>query len=402
VKITEALLRFFVEPVDEGQTAESDKKDDIRQRVSSYMASSAVQASAEADGSSEHEIRLVEPEPQPVQPEPATPSLASYLGLKEKEPEQPAAVEPVEVRETEPVVPEPVEVVAHEPEVVTHEPEVVAAEPEVVVPEAVEPEPAPAAESEEEDRPWWLMPREEPAPPEAVEQEPEEAPAAESEEEDRPWWLMPREEPAPPEAVEQEPEEAPIPSAEVESVAEAPVETPEVSDVAPKPWWIQDEPVETAEPAVEEDLAEAPVSEAADDEQARVAALEPSELAPVSTSVSTLLAKDLARLEATASLAEAAGLGFHLGSAVERIAAAGAEGTDGLPALKQAVWLIERYIALVERRPIGADVHASAARLARTGEAIARLKAIAAALDSALVADAEAEPEPDVEPQLED
>ena len=56
--------------------------------------------------------------------------------------------------------------------------------------------------------------------------------------------------------------------------------------------------------------------------------------------------------------------------------------------MREAAWLIERYIAILERRPIGADIHVSAARLARVGEAIAGLKAIAAAFD------AEAEDDP--------
>jgi hypothetical protein len=91
---------------------------------------------------------------------------------------------------------------------------------------------------------------------------------------------------------------------------------------------------------------------------------------------------DLVRLEATAGVVESLNLGFHLGSAVERIAAAAGQGSDGVPELHRAAWLIERYIALLERRPIGADLHLSAARLARTGDTITDLKTLASALNA--------------------
>jgi hypothetical protein len=91
---------------------------------------------------------------------------------------------------------------------------------------------------------------------------------------------------------------------------------------------------------------------------------------------------DLARLEASAALAESLGLGFHLGAAVERIAWAAGQGSEGVRALREASWLIERYAALVEQRPIGADIHASGGRLARAGEAIDALKTLAASLES--------------------
>src|SRR5439155_1322963 len=55
---------------------------------------------------------------------------------------------------------------------------------------------------------------------------------------------------------------------------------------------------------------------------------------------------------------------------------------EGVPALREAAWLIERYIAILEKRPIGADLHLAAARLARSGDAIAGLKALADALDA--------------------
>ena len=90
----------------------------------------------------------------------------------------------------------------------------------------------------------------------------------------------------------------------------------------------------------------------------------------------------LARLEAASDLAESLGLGFHLGGAVERIVRGASEGKTGLKALREASWLIERYIALVEQRPVGADLHAESVRLNRAGEAIAGLRAISAALET--------------------
>ena len=71
---------------------------------------------------------------------------------------------------------------------------------------------------------------------------------------------------------------------------------------------------------------------------------------------------------------------------------AAGQGSEGIPALRQAAWLIERYVALLERRPIGADLHLSAVRLARTGDAITGLKALAAALDSATAESEEQSP----------
>jgi hypothetical protein len=86
------------------------------------------------------------------------------------------------------------------------------------------------------------------------------------------------------------------------------------------------------------------------------------------------------RLEAAAQVAEKLGLGFHLGSAVERIAIAAGEGSAGEQKLHEATWLIDRYLELIERRPTGTDLQATMSRLAREGDAIAGLKALAAAL----------------------
>jgi hypothetical protein len=95
-----------------------------------------------------------------------------------------------------------------------------------------------------------------------------------------------------------------------------------------------------------------------------------------------LHADSLARLEAAAGIAESLGLGFHLGGAVERIAFGASQGREGVDALREATWLIERYVALVEQRPVGADLHASTVRLGRSGDAIAEIRALTAALDA--------------------
>ncbi len=91
---------------------------------------------------------------------------------------------------------------------------------------------------------------------------------------------------------------------------------------------------------------------------------------------------DLTRLETTADVVERLGLGFHLGSAIDRIATAAGEGSEGVPHLREATWLIERYLDLLERRPVGADLHLTMMRLAREGDTIAGLQALAAALEA--------------------
>src|SRR4029077_2638792 len=73
--------------------------------------------------------------------------------------------------------------------------------------------------------------------------------------------------------------------------------------------------------------------------------------------------------------------GFHLGTAVTRIAEAADRGSDGVDPLREAMWLIARYVAIVEKRPIGADLHAASVRLAGDGEEIAELSRLAAALE---------------------
>jgi hypothetical protein len=79
-------------------------------------------------------------------------------------------------------------------------------------------------------------------------------------------------------------------------------------------------------------------------------------------------------LETSTGAAESLDLGFHLGAAVERIALAAREGSEGALKLREAAWLIERYIGLLEQRPLGADLHASSARLAQARHTIDRLR----------------------------
>ncbi len=100
-------------------------------------------------------------------------------------------------------------------------------------------------------------------------------------------------------------------------------------------------------------------------------------------------------LQVAAEVAESLGLGYHLGSAVERIATASGQGAAGVAPLREAVWLIQRYAELLERRPIGADLHASTARLAETGDAIARIRALSAMLEAESTRRAEAPPPAD-------
>ena len=144
------------------------------------------------------------------------------------------------------------------------------------------------------------------------------------------------------------------------------------------PWMSRE-----AEPVSEAASEQAPGADTEDDAVVFAAdVVETGEVAEIDVSLVPSPA-DFARLEATANVVESLNLGFHLGSAVERIATAAGQGSEGIPALRQAAWLIERYVALLERRPIGADLHLSAVRLARTGDTLTDLKALAAALDDA-------------------
>jgi hypothetical protein len=108
--------------------------------------------------------------------------------------------------------------------------------------------------------------------------------------------------------------------------------------------------------------------------------------------------RSLQGLATSVDVAETLGLGFHLGAAIERIAVAAEEGSDGALKLREAAWLIERYISLLEQRPIGADLHVSSVRLAQAGEAIADLRKLDAELKAEPGEDRAAEAEPETEP----
>jgi hypothetical protein len=141
-----------------------------------------------------------------------------------------------------------------------------------------------------------------------------------------------------------------------------------------------DDDAEPAPTATATELPSPPPGEEQPDEQQSG-----SEVVPFSA--------EFAHLEAGATVAESLNLGYHLGSVVERVVAAAGQGSEGVTALREAAWLIDRYIALLEKRPIGADLHLSATRLARTGDAIAGVRALAAAFDEK-AAPADPEPEP--------
>lgn len=117
--------------------------------------------------------------------------------------------------------------------------------------------------------------------------------------------------------------------------------------------------------------------------------------APVPQAVSGPAVRDEYGLEAVTGVAEQLGLGFHLGGAVERIASASTQGRAGVSPLREAVWLIERYVDLLHQRPIGADLHASSVRLARTGNGIERMKHLAAELEAASALEQGRIPEPE-------
>jgi hypothetical protein len=88
------------------------------------------------------------------------------------------------------------------------------------------------------------------------------------------------------------------------------------------------------------------------------------------------------RVQAAAEVSESIGLGYHLGSAVERILVAADEGSSGREPLLEAVWFIERYVSIIENRPLGADIHAASMRLQSTTELIDSLRALAATTDA--------------------
>jgi hypothetical protein len=96
--------------------------------------------------------------------------------------------------------------------------------------------------------------------------------------------------------------------------------------------------------------------------------------------VPALRAETRLRLQASAELVETLGLSFHLGGAIERIIVAATHGSDGTESLREAIWLLDRYITLLEQRPVGADIHRTSVQLARTGEALAELRAVSDSL----------------------
>jgi hypothetical protein len=81
-----------------------------------------------------------------------------------------------------------------------------------------------------------------------------------------------------------------------------------------------------------------------------------------------------------AALVEVLGLSYHLSSAIERLVAGAKAGSAGVPALREAAWSIRRYAALLEDRPVTADLHRSVARLDRIDAAVAEARALSAAL----------------------
>jgi len=169
---------------------------------------------------------------------------------------------------------------------------------------------------------------------------------------------------------------------------------------SPEPWEARFTP-EAPQPAPAEAQAEAAAEPEEPAPQAsfepdRVAAAEPEpEPEPAPETVAPPAVQHapapergrLEQLEAAVSVAESLNLGLHLGLAVERIAMAATQGSEGVGALEEASWLIDRYVSLLEKRPIGADLHQSAARLARTGDAIQDMKELASAFRT--------EPDPD-------
>jgi hypothetical protein len=141
---------------------------------------------------------------------------------------------------------------------------------------------------------------------------------------------------------------------------------------------------------------------AADGVRTAVADDEGSDPVPVSAPLPVpVAARDEYGLESVTGVAEQLGLGFHLGGAVERIATASALGRSGVAPLREAVWLIERYVDLLHQRPIGADLHASSVRLARTGNGIERMKHLAAELEAASALEQGRVPEPEALAALE-
>ncbi len=88
-------------------------------------------------------------------------------------------------------------------------------------------------------------------------------------------------------------------------------------------------------------------------------------------------------LEATATIVEAMGLGFHLGSAIERIALSEGDEERGAARLREAVWLIERHMELTGDAETDAlALEAVKVRLDRNGRVIDGLRSLSATVDA--------------------
>jgi hypothetical protein len=110
---------------------------------------------------------------------------------------------------------------------------------------------------------------------------------------------------------------------------------------------------------------------------------EPAVTLPVPASDAVITPASLARATAAA---ESMNLGLHLGSAVLRIADGANRGSEGAAELRQAIWLIERYIELLDVRALGADINAEQRRLAYMDETIARMRALSAQMTESTAA----------------
>jgi hypothetical protein len=113
----------------------------------------------------------------------------------------------------------------------------------------------------------------------------------------------------------------------------------------------------------------------------------PVEPEPVSTAIGTQVrgpkAPGFDELEATATIVEAMGLGFHLGSAIERIALSETDEERGATRLREAVWLIERHMELTGDAETDAlALEAVKVRLDRNGRIIDGLRSLSATVDA--------------------
>lgn len=88
------------------------------------------------------------------------------------------------------------------------------------------------------------------------------------------------------------------------------------------------------------------------------------------------------RLETAATVVESMRLDYHLGSAVERILLAEAEGADRMARLREAIWLIQRHMALGAPTDDAAALRGVRERLDRNGDVIAGLMTLSAAVDA--------------------